>query len=382
MENKSFVFPDFKHSIVNLAATMADFLGQPVRHPILPAVAEKLKPDYKNVFYIVIDAMGAEILQKNLPADSFFRTHQVETITSVFPSTTAAATTSLTSALTPSEHGWFAWSVDFDGEVIELFRNRNFYTHEFTADRNFAKGHLSYTNFFENVKGDRAIYSCYAASLSSKIHAEHEVEYSGLAQMFRRLNHLANLPEKKFVYAYFPDLDSIMHGYGTTAPKSQRLLKMIEKKTARLAKRHPDSLFVLTADHGQVDTQGFTFICDDAEIQACLEHPLALDPRGASFKIKPDKMADFKKAFAKYEADYALYPSSELIEKGGFGDFKLHPEYKKYLGDFIAVGKDTNKMLVFAQGEQYHSNHLYHGMHTGLTAGEMLVPVIVIAGGK
>ena len=149
MKNKNFVFPDFNHSIVNLAATLADFLGKPICHPVLPKLKAQLKPTYKNIVYMVIDAMGSQILAKNLPENALFRTHEIDTVTSVFPSTTAAATTSLTTALTPAEHGWFAWAVDFDGAVIELFRNRNFYTHEFTTDSEFARHHLPVTNFFE-----------------------------------------------------------------------------------------------------------------------------------------------------------------------------------------------------------------------------------------
>lgn len=382
MENKNLVFPDFKHSIVNVAATLANFLGQPTKHPILPTLAQKLNAQYKNIVYLVIDAMGACILEKNLPTDSFFRTHQIDTVTSVFPSTTAAATTSLQSAMTPSEHGWFAWSVDFDGEVIELFKNRNFYTHKLTADRDFARHHLPFDKFFDHTKGERHIYTCFASNLSSKIHAEHEIEFSNLNQMFRRLNHTCQQPNKKFIYAYYADLDTVMHSYGTTATKTKRLLHKIEKKTARLARKNPDTLFVITADHGQIDINGFTYICDDSEIQACLAHPIGLDPRGASFKIKPNKKAAFQTAFQKYSADYTLYPSAELIQKGVFGDFKLHPEYQKYLGDFIAIGGNTNKMMVFKAGEQYHGRHLYHGIHTGLTADEMLVPIIVIGGGQ
>lgn len=383
MSTEDFVFPDFQHSIVNLAATMSAFMGKPTKHPVLPKLAAQLKPDYKNIVYLVFDGMGSYILEKNLPADSLFRQNQIDSVTSVFPSTTAAATTSLTTALAPAEHGWFAWSVDFDGEVIELFRNRNFYTHEFLADHNFAKNHLPYKNFFETASDDRATYSCFADNLSSKIHAEHEVEYRTLGQMFRQLHHLCKQPDKKFIYCYYPNLDSVMHGYGTTGRKSRHLLKSIQRKTARLAKRHPDTLFVITADHGQTDIKDFIYINEDAEIQTCLAHPISLDPRGASFKIKPGKKQAFEKAFQKYADDFTLFTSQELIAKGVFGEFKLHPDYQKYLGDYIAVGGSTKKMLVFKNGEQYHgSGHLYHGIHTGMTAEEMMVPVIVLNGGK
>ena len=377
-----FVWPDFKHSVVNLAATIEQFLGKMPKHPVLPKLAEKLKSNYKNVVYIVIDAMGSKILEKNLPADSFFRKHQIDTVTSVFPSTTTAATTSLITAMTPAEHGWFAWTVDFDGEVIALFRNRNYYTKELTADPDFAHHKLPYQKFFDDVHNDRAIYTCLPDNIS-KIHSPHEIEFHTLGQMFRRLKQVCRQPDKKFVYSYFSDLDHFMHTYGTTARRSRNLLRKIEHKIARLAKRNSDTLFVITADHGQVDVNGFVYFCDDTELQSCLAHPISLDPRGACFKLKPGKDRVFRAAFQKYEPDFALFPSQELIQKGVFGDFKLHPEYQKYLGDYIAIGKNTAKMAVFVKRDQYRKGHkLYRGIHTGLTVDEMMVPVIVVEGGK
>ena len=380
MSNQKLVFPDFKHSIVNLAATMSQFLGNEPKHPVLPKLAERLKPTYQHVVYMVVDAMGASILEKNLPANSFLRTHQIDTVTSVFPSTTAAATTSLLSGLTPAEHGWFAWSVDFDGQIIELFRNRNFYTNEFLADPDFVSRRLPYTRIYEQINSDREIYTCFP-NIASEIRSPHDIRFNSLRRMFRCLHQICAKPEKNFVYAYYPDLDSTMHTYGTTAWRSRHLLKKIERGLVCLAKKHPDTLFVITADHGQNDVKGFAYICDDAAIQDCLLHPISLDPRGACFKIKPGKDADFKAAFKKYEKDFTLFPSDELVQKGVFGDFKMHPEYRKYLGDYIAVGGETNQFIVFKQGDQYrgkHKKHLYHGEHTGMTAEEMYVPVIVI----
>lgn len=382
MENKNFVWPDFKHSIVNLAATMAQFLGKTPRHPVLPQVADQLKTDYKNVVYMVIDAMGDSVLKKNLHARSFFRTHQIDTVTSVFPSTTAAATTSLLSGLTPAEHGWFAWSVDFDGQVIEVFRNRNFYTREILADPEFVEKCLPYEKIYEGIHSDRAIYTCVHEKVSN-IHSPHEIKYQTLGQMFRRLHQICAQPDKKFIYAYYSDLDTVMHEYGTQVFRTRWLIKSIERHVKRLVKQHPDTLFVITADHGQTNIAGFTYICDDPDIQDCLAHPISLDPRGACFKIKPGQFDKFQKAFAKYTDDYALFPTDELIQKNLFGAFDWHPDYRQYLGDFIAIGKDTGKMLVFKPGEQYHGNHhLYHGIHTGLTPEEMLVPVIIVAGGR
>ncbi len=379
MTAQNLVFPDFKHSIVNIAATMAQFLGKETHHAVLPDLQKRLNANTKNVVYIVVDGMGSRILAKHLPANSFLRQHQIQEVTSVFPSTTAAATTSLVSGLTPAEHGWLAWSVDFDGDVIELFPNRNFYTRELTPDRDFAHHNLPYPYLWDEHKTNRNIYTCYPDYISTKIHAPHELEHRSLRHLCRQLHHICNQPDPKFVYAYYAELDSVMHDFGTTARQTRRLVRAIDRKLARLAKRHPDTVFVVTADHGQIDLQGYTYICDDADIQACLAHPISLDPRGVCFKIKPNMDAQFQQAFQKYAHDYVLFPSQELIKKGVFGEFTKHPAYQKRLGDYIAVGTDANKMMVFKRGKEYHNHkRLYHGSHTGMTPDEMYVPVIVI----
>ena len=381
MNTKEFMFPDFNHSVVNVAATLAEFLGQNTDHVTLPKLAKTLKAGYKNVVYLVIDGMGSKILEKNLPAKSFLRTHQIDEVTSVFPSTTAAATTSLISALTPTEHGWFAWSVDFDGEVIELFRNRNYYTRELTPDPNFAHHKLPYRKIWDYQKTDRNVYVCMPKKIASKVHAPNEIEFRSLGQMFRQLHQLCAQPDRKFIYSYYPDLDTIMHSFGTTARPSRRLLKAIDRKFKRLVTKHPDTLFVVTADHGQIDVSEFTYLGDDAALQACLEHPVSLDPRGACFKIKPGMDDAFQAAFQKYAGDYTLFQTQTLIDQGVFGNFDRHPEYRKHLGDYIAIGGSTAKMMIFMRGDEYHHHKRpYHGIHTGLTADEMRVPVIVVAG--
>ena len=53
--------------------------------------------------------------------------HMVEEITSVFPPTTTAATTTLESGLSRAEHAWLGWSLHFP-EVngnVNIFINKN-----------------------------------------------------------------------------------------------------------------------------------------------------------------------------------------------------------------------------------------------------------------
>lgn len=375
---KNIVFPDYNNSIVNLACTFVQFLGQKPQHAILPKLAEKLDSSYQNIIYLVVDGMGARILEKNLPVKSFLRQNQIQTVTSVFPSTTASATTSLITGLVPAEHGWFSWALNFNGEVVELFRNRNFYTKAILNNPHFVIEKLPYHNLWDNHNTSREIHTL-LPKVSYKYSAPYQSKYVSLRQMISKLHKICNQPAKKFIYAYYPDLDPTMHHYGTTARPVKKLLHKLDRKIKKLATRHPETLFVITADHGQTDIHSYTYIYQDTEIQECLEHPIAWDSRATSFKVKPDCHERFQKAFQKYTQDYTLLTAEEAIQKGMFGKFQLRPDLRQYLGDYIAVGKDTGNLMVLKDPQKRPLNR---GSHSGMTAEEIYVPVIVIQGGK
>lgn len=368
--NQTFVFPDWQHNIVNLSATLAKHLGQHTNKVALPLLDNALQHDYQNVVFLVLDGMGTRIMQKHLPATSCLRTHQVQELTSVFPSTTTSATTTLLSALYPAEHGWFAWSLDFGkAGVQQLFKHSD-----------FAKQKLPYQYFFANPPADTTAYALMPDSVHSKLDVENYVTYHNLGQMCQKLGRLCHRRGKKFIYAYFCDLDTVMHKTGTQSKPTRRLLTKIDKKLQKLTTQNPDTLFVITADHGQIDLQGYVPLYQDPAIMDCLVAPFSLDPRATAFRVKPDKHAQFVAAFQKYQDDFVLYPSKELIAKGVFGVFRK-ADYQKYLGDYIAVGTETNKMLVFGPDQEYWGRKprdIYRGHHTSLTPDEMLVPLIII----
>ena len=377
MVPSNLVFPDFQNSIVNLGATMAQFLGQKPQHTILPTLSAKLDAKIKNIVYLVIDGMGTKILEKNLPADSFLRKNQIQTVTSVFPATTAAATTALISGLTSAQHGWFAWATDFDGAVVELFRNRNYYTEELLTNPNFILKQLPYQTIWENTNTKRDTYTCFPKNCYQNP-AKNQLVYQSLRQMLRQLHKICSQSNQKFIYDYYPDLDTMMHQYGTTARKPRRLLQKLNRKIAHLVRRAPNTLFVITADHGQTDVKGYDFFCDDTTLQNCLAHPISWDGRAACFKVKPGYDAQFKDAFQKYAQDYTLFKAEDVIKQGLCGNFSQKPDYRKFLGDYLAVGNTSGHIGVLKKPSS--PKKLYRGTHSGMTPDEMYVPVIVAGG--
>ncbi|MER3448592.1 MAG: hypothetical protein C4315_02100, partial [Chloroflexota bacterium] len=114
---EGFVAPAYDgRSLINLAAAVLFGFGIEPPTPVLaiPEVASELRSARKVVLFLV-DALGYEFFTAYLEAtpDSVWHelTDEVHPITSVFPSTTVAALTSLWTARSPLEHGLIAYEL-------------------------------------------------------------------------------------------------------------------------------------------------------------------------------------------------------------------------------------------------------------------------------
>ena len=92
---------DYKNTLTNIAASIQKYFGvKPVHNTYvrLDEMLQKYGPE--KVVVVLLDGLGANNLKRLLPEDSFLRSHLVYELTTVFPATTAAATTSLRSVST------------------------------------------------------------------------------------------------------------------------------------------------------------------------------------------------------------------------------------------------------------------------------------------
>ena len=120
------MFADYSNSLVNLSCSVLKRFGAEYGHKTLPCADEWMGKGFRNVVVVLLDGMGCEAIDFHLKEDGFFRSHYRCGISSVFPPTTTAATTTMESGLTPAEHGWLGWSLYF-GEihkVVNAFTNQ------------------------------------------------------------------------------------------------------------------------------------------------------------------------------------------------------------------------------------------------------------------
>ncbi len=366
---KDFVFPNFNKSNLNITSTIAQFLGAKNDKPIINELMVELKKNYKNIVFICFDGLGINPININLDKDSILRRNIKMELTSTFPSTTTNATRSLLSNLYPLEHGWFGWSLYFENinKNVNIFLDTESSTDEKLIINDKPIKIEEY--YFDNVNTDYNINTIFPKYVEVKSEKNNHV-YETIDDFYNNLNTILNRCDKQFIYAYLGEPDTTMHKYGVSSIEAKRLINKINDDFETLYKKTHDTLFIITADHGQIDVEGYIDFYHDEKLMNMLKIYPYLDARSIAFKIKDGMNIEFEKYFKnKYSEDFILYKSKDLVDMGVFGP---KGDMGYLLGDYIAIGTYTNKIGLLTPISKQHKGH-----HTSLT-NEMVVPLILL----
>ena len=365
----SFFLPDFTCSVVNVSATLAELLGAPNQNPTLPVLKEELGKGYEKVVFLCFDGMGLHPMERNLKEGDFLFRHVKQRLRSTFPSTTTNATRSLLTNQLPLEHGWFGWSMYFPAlhRNVDIFLNRDSLTRE---PVDCASSPLDETDYyFHRGSGEWSVSTVFPPYIQENHPGQNHVFHTP-GGFWSAVEGCCQKPGKQFVYGYFPEPDATMHKQGVTSPQAKEILEQISQELEGLHHAFPDTLFVITADHGQVDVEGYVELYRDQTLLDLLEIYPFLEARAPAFLVKKGRESDFQKYFRqRYGEDFLLYRSQDLLDQRYFGD---RGDKAFLLGDFIAVGTYTHKQALLTP-----KSTRFRGHHTSLTE-EMEVPLILL----
>ncbi len=98
----------------------------------------------------------------------------------------------------------------------------------------------------------------------------------------------------RYIYAYWNQPDGLLHTYGCGSKEAHECIVSLEQQVAELAAELEDSLIVVTADHGHIDTN-YVYIQDYPELFNCLVRKPSLEPRVLNLFIKDGKMDFFSR---------------------------------------------------------------------------------------
>lgn len=380
--------PDYKgSSIVNLMATVIQGLGgaSPGYAPLSMLEPAQLQ-NYSHIVLIVIDGLGHQYLC-HAGQGGTLHAHSKGRISSVFPTTTATAITSLLTGLAPQQHGltgWHTWFKelgcvlnvlparprfggnglrDADLDVASLYNHVPVFNRIPTPSCMVVPKHIAHSDFNLALRG------------RAEIHA-----YQSLEHMFELTARAVRVPEgRSYVYTYWPELDRIAHEAGIGSEAASRHLAEIDAAFGRFLElmAGSDTLVIVTADHGIIDS-GKSYEIQLENHPALVETltlPLCGERRAAYCYVKPDARDVFEDYVGRELAAFTeLRASRDLIAQNYFGLGEPHPGLRDRVGDYTLImkGKYVIKDWLFAE-------HRYHqiGVHGGLSEQELYVPLIL-----
>ena len=403
-----FIYPFYEElCFSNIPSTILKFFGIKTERTTLPSKLydKKIEMDGNDkLVFIIIDGFGFNQWLHYHKQHEFLakltKRGVVSPITTVFPSTTANAITTVNTGLTPQEHGlpeWFVYFREIDmiintvhfkplgskrqDELLEMGVNPNILYDGNTIYQTLKK---------EDVKTFTFTNEAYAHSAYSKLifkgsTIKPAINTSDLIVKLRK--HLEKEKGPTYYYVYLGSLDSIEHEYGPHTEEyhaelssisfllEKELVEKVDKKTAK------ESLLIVTADHGQLNVNPRETIYLNRyhklakNFQKSPERKAILptgSPRDVFLHVKPDKIQKIREFLSQKLGEKAeVMETEEAIERGLFGTGKPRDEFFDRVGNLLILPhKNHTIWYEHPKGRKFD----LRGHHGGLNKEEMLVP--------
>lgn len=217
---------------------------------------------------------------------------------------------------------------------VDIFLNRDSATGEAVQYSHSPLGKIDY--YFDQANSDYSTNTVFPGYIRV-LHPERNNTYKNMEDFFAAIKNLCQKRGKQFVYAYYPEPDSTMHDYGVSSLEAKNIIEHISQNMESLYESTADTLFIITADHGQIDITDYVNLYEDEILMDMLEIYPFLEARAPAFLVKEGREKEFEEHFcSKYSEDFVLYKSEDLIAKGFFGDMG---DKAGSLGDYIVQGE-------------------------------------------
>lgn len=317
---------------------------------------------------LVVDGLGWEQLESRRDVAPTLAAMAAGVLTTVAPSTTATALTSISTGLTPGEHGLVGYRMEVSGEVLNVLR---WHTGAGDARRRLDPATLQP---FRPFLGEHVPVVSRADLEGTPFTVAHlrgarPVGWrtpSGLAvQVVERVR-----SGDRFVYAYYDGLDKVAHEHGF-GPFYDAELAFVDDLVGGLLDRLPSGTALLvTADHGQVEV-GDRVIAPHRDVLRLLRHQSG-EGRFRWLHARPGAEDELLLAAAEHHGDVAWVRSrGEIVADGWFGPVVSAPVAAR-LGDVALVAREA---ISFHDPADSGPVPLVC-RHGSLTSAEMRVPLL------
>ncbi len=408
LDGKDVVVPAYKGlSIANLPGSISGWLGCPLKDspPLATIISDQFEKEFDQIILLLVDGLSLSVFNQ-FYGDVLKGRQQKEwkpllskglftPLTSIVPSTTSAALATLWTGKLPIEHG----IIGYELFLKEFGCITNMITHSAASfinhQANIVDAGFDPKNFLPVTTLGTHLYN---HKVKTHVFQHHSITESGLSQMiFRNIEKHAfqtesdlwssvrevfedREKEKSFMYIYWGEIDTRSHRSGPLHPLvkdewnafAHFLFQFLS--TAR-SSNHKKTLFLLTADHGQIPTEILTEY--NLNTHADLIDHLVMKPSGESRlpflfikKGHEEKVSQYLSTH--WDQQFEMVSSTRFLDSGLMGNRKAYKGTIDRIGNYVVIPRNN------AYWWWVNKENSLRGRHGGLSPQEMLVPFFAI----
>jgi hypothetical protein len=392
------------YSFTRLPCTITNLLTG-THGPGLPAdVLGSLPHHYERVVLLLVDSFGWRFWEEyygELPVLRHIAgTGVVSKLTSQFPSTTAAHVTCIHTGLPAAQSGvyeWFYYEPQVDAVIAPLLFSFAGDHERNTLQRTGIQPRaiLPRGNFYGDLvaagvtpyvlQPSEYTPSPYTSRVTEGVPAGNLFGYRSISEAFTNLVGLIERGERAYYYLYFPMIDTIAHHYGPESPQFAAEVDSFwttfeHHFLDRLQGKAPNTLLLITADHGHMATDPRTAIYLNLDLDATrirsfmrtTRHGMPIVPAGSPrdmFLYIRDEALDEAESYIHeaLQGRAEVHRTSSLASAGLFGSKPPAAAFWQRVGNLVILPYAHEAVWWWEDGR--FSQNL-QGHHGGLTPQE------------
>ncbi|MCW4016554.1 MAG: alkaline phosphatase family protein [Candidatus Bathyarchaeota archaeon] len=407
-DNGGFLYPCYEENCIsNIPGTILDLFNVKTNLPKLPIEVDNGAEEINKVVLFVLDGFGYNQFSRYHEDNKFLtklaEKSEVFPLTSIFPSQTTNALTTLNTGLTPQEHGLFEYYL-YLKEVDRIVNTLRFEPlgsnlRNELLDSGFKPNILFDGKTIQSslkeagIKSFTHIYASYAYSHYSKLLFDDSTFIPSLKSSDLIVTLKKKLQKESgpaYFFVHLSNLDTISHEYGPNSYEygaelsaisyllNKELVQKIDPQTAK------ETLVLLTSDHGSVNIvpEQTTYLNGFSDIIKNLQKGNNGEPvlptgsaRDVFLHVQEQKLTQTQKLLEQKVGHKAkIVETKDALADGLFGHGKISRQFVDRAGNLLILPY-RNETVWFDHFPSIRYNPV--GQHGGLNEEEMLVPLAI-----
>ncbi len=403
------IYPHYQGlSLLNIPGSVCRWLSaEPFgASPLTDSLMSEIGGPFQHVVLLLMDGFGLDLYQKMLAGDfgemegsaawqSISERAMLAPLTSVLPSTTSAALTTLWTGKAPAEHGiigYEVWLKEYGMIANMIFHAPSVF---FGETGSLSQAGFSPTSFLpvptlgthlvnQGIEVSSLMHNSIMHSGLSEMHLPgvKQYAYRSVSDLLVTLKNLLSTKthQKTYTYLYWSTVDTLSHRFG---PEDERVVWEVSRfglSLERFLKEQEqqgsgDTLFLILADHGQIYTpprETFELRRYPKFLSHLIMVPTCENRLPFLFVRSGHEEALLHDIETIWPGQFEVVDGRTALESGVFGDPSSFPEINDRVGDFVVFPKEDHYWWWADK-----PNPLL-GRHGGLNPREMLIPLLAM----